>query len=230
LFTDWREREHEVLRCLRLMEFIGIAPRGEALEFPLGRRDFQALRRSGVSLPPPGNYACVHPGARLSSRRWPAQRFAEVADGLASAGLQVVLTGSEEERGIIDAVRRAMRSPALDMCGRTDLGALAALVAQAGLVVCNDTGISHLAACLGTPSVVISSGADARRWAPLDARRHRILYADAPCRPCAHACCPVAGHPCAAAIRADQVLAQALLLCGAPTLPAAEGPTDERAA
>jgi ADP-heptose:LPS heptosyltransferase len=208
LFIHWCEPEHEVLRHVRLMGFLGIAPRGEALEFPLTERDFDALRRSGAKLPAPGSYACVHPGARLPSRRWPSRRFAEVADALAAQGLQVVLTGTESERRIVDAVHDAMHAPAIDMCGRTSLGALAVLVAQARLLVCNDTGISHMAVGLGTPSVVISCGADARRWAPLNARRHRFLFADASCRPCSHVTCPIEGHPCASAVSVQQVLAE----------------------
>ncbi|SNS99333.1 ADP-heptose:LPS heptosyltransferase [Noviherbaspirillum humi] len=219
LFADWQDSEHEVLRYLRLMRFLGIETRGEALEFPLTGRDFQSLRHGAamadIDLPAPGGYACIHPGSRLPSRRWPPERFAQVADALAAEGLQIVLTGSDGERDIIAAVRAAMHAPALDLCGRTDLGALAALVAQARLVVCNDTGISHVAAGVATPSVVISSGADARRWAPLDANRHRLLFAHAPCRPCAHVVCPVAGHPCATDVSAERVIAEALDLCAA---------------
>ena len=155
---------------------------------------------------------CIHPGARLASRRWPAQRFAQVADGLAARGLRIVLTGSEQERDITQAVLMAMHAPALDMTGRTDLGALAALIAHARLVVCNDTGISHIAAGVATPSVIICSGADPGRWAPLDRQRHHLLYADVPCRPCAHAVCPI-DHPCAKNISAEHVLAQAIALC-----------------
>ena len=61
-------------------------------------------------------------------------------------------------------------------------------------------------AALACPSVVISCGADASRWAPLDTDRHRVLWQAMPCRPCAHAVCPI-GHPCAEAISVDAVLA-----------------------
>lgn len=215
-FTPWSETEHEVLRYLRLLTFLGIEPQGEALEFPLYDADYRSLQHAATDLPPPGAYACIHPGARLASRRWPPQRFAQVADGLAAQGLRIVITGSESERDITQAVLHSMHAPALDMTidmtGRTDLGALAALVAQARLVVCNDTGISHIAAGVATPSVIVCSGADPSRWAPLDRRRHRLLYADAPCRPCAYVVCPI-GHPCANAVSADHVLTEAIGLC-----------------
>lgn len=212
LFINWIDTEHEVLRYLRLMKHLGIPSQGGALEFPLTARDYQSLELADVELPAPGSYVCIHPGARLKSRRWQPQRFAQVADGLAALGLRIVLTGSPDERDVIDAVKVAMGSHVLDMCGKTDLGALAVLVARARMVICNDTGMSHVAAAVATPSVVICSGADPRRWAPLDSNLHRVLHADMPCRPCAHAECPMGGHPCADSVSAGQVLAESLNL------------------
>lgn len=211
-FTHWVDQEHEVLRYVRLMEFLGAPPQGIHLEFPLTDDDYDALSDAWPEWKQADDYVCIHPGARLPSRRWPPGSFAKVADGLAEQGLRVVLTGSDSERDIIDAVRGAMRAPSLDLSGRTSLGSLAALVSHARLVVCNDTGMSHVAAGVATPSVVVSSGADPRRWAPLNAGRHRFLYADAPCRPCVHVVCPI-GHPCALGVKAEQVLKEALALC-----------------
>lgn len=213
-FIEWDEREHEVLRYLRLMESIGIAPQGEGLEFPLFEADYETLRGSHDLLPAPGSYVCVHPGARLPSRRWLPQRFAEVADRLADSGLQVVLTGSEEERGVVQAVMHFMRAPALDLCGKTNLGGIAALLAQARMVVCNDTGISHVAAAVATPSVIICCGSDPVRWAPLDSARHAVVGAPVACRPCMHFSCPI-GHHCATNITADTVSAIAVHMLAA---------------
>jgi len=208
-FLPWSASEHEVLRPLRLLKSLGIEAAHASLEFPLHEADYQALAKTGQALPAPGSYVCIHPGARLPSRRWQARRFARVADGIAQHGWRVVLTGSMEERPIIDAVLRNMQTTPIDMCGRTDLGALAALIAGARLVVSNDTGISHLAVALATPSVIVCSGADPQRWAPLDRRRHRVLYADVPCRPCSYVVCPI-GHPCAENVSVEEVLAEAL--------------------
>lgn len=207
-FTLWDEREHEVLRFLRLMEFLGAPAQGEQLEFPLTEADITTLRQSVSDLPAPGTYVCVHPGARLPSRRWLPQRFAEVADRLALTGLQVVLTGSPDEADVVNTVQRAMRLPARNLCGKTDLGGLAALLSQARLVVSNDTGISHVAAAVATPSVIVSCGSDAARWAPLDRSRHRVIAAPVACRPCMHLVCPI-GHQCAQDVTADQVFGMA---------------------
>jgi ADP-heptose:LPS heptosyltransferase len=68
-----------------------------------------------------------------------------------------------------------MRMDAIDLAGRTDLDALAALLAGARLVLVNDTGVSHLAAAVETPSVVAFMVTDPARWAPLDGDLHRAL-------------------------------------------------------
>jgi ADP-heptose:LPS heptosyltransferase len=101
-----------------------------------------------------------------------------------------------------------MTPPALDLAGRTTVVERAALVERASLVVCNDTGISHIAAAVGTRSVVISSGADTERWAPLDSRRHRVIWRQLACRPCAYRECPF-GHECARDVSATEVIAAA---------------------
>ncbi|HYD80440.1 MAG TPA: glycosyltransferase family 9 protein [Paucimonas sp.] len=207
-FLVWQDVEHEVLRGLRLLRALGIPAQDAALEFPLTAADDEALRRSCGDPPAPGSYVCIHPGARLPSRRWPPERFAQVADRLAQRGLRVVLTATEAERELAAALEDGMRMPALNLAGKTSLGALGALVAQAALVVCNDTGISHVAAALGVRSVVVCCGSDPLRWAPLDRERHRVLAHPIFCRPCAYRDCPI-GHPCALNIDADMVMAQA---------------------
>lgn len=204
-FLLWEEHEHEVRRFVRLMEFLGVEEQGVHLEFPLHEADYRALHRCDVSMPAPGSYVCIHPGARLPSRRWLPQRFAEVADRLAASGLKVVLTGSPDEAEVVREVRQAMRMPSLDLCGKTELGTLAALIAQARLVVSNDTGISHVAVAVATPSVVVSCGSDTERWAPLDRERHRVIAAPVECRPCMHVDCPI-GHLCAEDIPAQAVV------------------------
>jgi ADP-heptose:LPS heptosyltransferase len=164
----------EVRRHLALLEHLGVPARGDELELPLGpadRKVFDALPERGALRP--GEYACLHPGASNRNTRWPAEAFAAVADRLAAGGLRPVLTGLEADAPVTARVRAAMRAPALDLVGRTTLGALGVLLTGARLLVCNDTGVSHVAAALGVPSVVIFTGSDARRWAPLDRRRHR---------------------------------------------------------
>ncbi len=207
-FLRWDPHENEVLRWLRLVESVGVPPRGTQLEFPLSAAERDEWRLA--------NYACLHPGSQLPSRRWPPRRFAAVADALAARGLRVVLTGTQAEAAITSEVARAMTSAPLDLAGKTSLGGLGALIARARLVICNDTSVSHIAAAFGTPSVVVANGSDPRRWAPLERSRHRVLHHEVACRPCMHRECPI-GHPCALGVTTGSVMAEVsrMLACAA---------------
>jgi ADP-heptose:LPS heptosyltransferase len=204
-FMVWDEERNEVLRFLDLLELLGVPSCGTAMELPLNEEDSAELKVAAPMLAPAGTYVCIHPGARFSSRRWSVQRFAAVAELAAGRGLQVVLTGSPAEASLCEQLETTTRAPVLNLAGRTSLGALAALVAGARLLICNDTGLSHVAAALATPSVVISSGSNARRWSPLDRELHRVLWTQLDCRPCMHRECPLAGHPCASAVTVADV-------------------------
>jgi ADP-heptose:LPS heptosyltransferase len=176
LFCPWPTSGREVTRLLRLVEFLGLPHRGEHLEFPLRDDDHRKLARlEGAADLRPGEYVCLHPGASVPERRWPPEWFAAVGDALAQYGLKLVLTGGTGEREITAAVARQLRTPALDLAGATDLGALAALLSRTRLLVCNDTSVSHLADALGVPSVVLSTGDNPSRWEPRDRQLHRVL-------------------------------------------------------
>ena len=205
LYVRWPESGHEIERLLRLTDALGLPRRGQQLEFPLQDEDRDALRLLWPGVHEARPYVCVHAGAQLASRRWPVERFAAVADALAESGRRVVLTGGAPEAEIVNALAACMRHEAVNLCGRTSLWTLGALIEGAERVVCNDTGVSHIAAALGRPSVVVSCGADVARWAPLDTERHRVLWQPMACRPCAHAECPFE-HDCARAIGVPQVL------------------------
>lgn len=175
-FMVYPEHEHEVWRLLRLLEFLGIPLQGTDLEFPISAsewQEFQAIASThDLRI---GDYVCIHPGASTRSRRWRAENFATVADRLAAQGLQIVLTGIQAEASLTQKIAQTMRFPAIDLAGKTSLGTIAALLKTAQLLICNDTGISHLAAALRVKSVVVFSDSDAQRWAPLDRQRHRIV-------------------------------------------------------
>ncbi|MCF6158488.1 MAG: glycosyltransferase family 9 protein [wastewater metagenome] len=208
-FMPYPRSEHEIWRHLRLMEFLGISLQSDTLEFPIfqkDKRDFSAIKE--MRYIQKGEYICIHPGAQLNTRRWLIERFATVADTLADTGLKIILTGSENEIRLTEGVKTTMRTPAINLAGRTSLGTLAILLKNARLLICNDTGVSHIGAALGVPSIVIATGSDPSRWAPLDRKRHRVVHYPISCRPCSYLVCPI-GHPCAAGVSTKTVISQA---------------------
>jgi ADP-heptose:LPS heptosyltransferase len=175
-FAPYPDTIPEVRRHLRLMECIGVPALGDDMEWPVTPTDkaaFMALEQSGSLMP--GHYVCIHPGGRGSSRRWAPEYFGGIADVMAARGFQVVITGTKEESHLADAMIGAMRTKVLSMVGRTDLGALGVLLRGARLLIANDTGVSHIAAALRLPSVIICTGSDPVRWGPLDRQRHRVV-------------------------------------------------------
>jgi ADP-heptose:LPS heptosyltransferase len=176
-FLPYPAHEPEIRRHLRLLQFLGVPPRGEELEVPLRPEDEAALNKldAGGELHTAGPYVCLHAGARALEGRWPVECFAAVADRLAARGLQIVLTGSGDEVDLARRLAAGMQARALNLAGQTNLGGLAALLYHARLLICNDTGVSHLAAALRTPSVVVFTRPESQGWPPLDRVRHRVV-------------------------------------------------------
>ncbi len=165
-------------RLLEILALLGAGRMGDYLEFPLTPADEQELADSGVAASlAPGGYICIHPGARHRDKCWPPQRFAAVADQLAAEfGLDIVLTGSANELALTAQVASHMRAPAINAAAPISTGAMACLMRRARLLVCNDTGVSHIAAGLKLKSVVVFSKADIARWSPLDRHSHRCIW------------------------------------------------------
>jgi ADP-heptose:LPS heptosyltransferase len=127
--------------------------------------------------PPVADAVVIPPGAASGSRRWPPERFAAVARWAVARGERVVVTGGPAEVGLAETVRRQAGLPAdAVVAGRTDLAALAALVAAARLVVCGDTGVAHLASAYATPSVLLFGPTPPHRWGPPRSGPHSVLW------------------------------------------------------
>jgi ADP-heptose:LPS heptosyltransferase len=96
------------------------------------------------------------PGAARPYKLWPLDRFAAVADKLASQfGLSIAATGAAHEYVLIESLKSLTNVPITNLAGRTDLRQLTALLKNAKIVISNDTGPGHIAVALGTPLVMI---------------------------------------------------------------------------
>ena len=164
------EDEHEVRRWCRLLEESGIPADPDDIELRLPR-DPVPHAAEGATV--------VHPGAASAARRWPVERFAELARRERRRGRRVLVTCSpgERELGLELAARAGLDARAV-LAGRTDLGELARVVAAAGRVVCGDTGVGHLATAFCTPSLLLFGPTAPDRWGPPPGRpQHVVLWA-----------------------------------------------------
>src|SRR5690606_10169011 len=148
----------------------------EHLEFPVPGDEAtqlsELLARTGIRF---GAYVCIHPGARDRCKCWGTEKFAMAADAISRMGYLPVFTGTESERAIVQEVIGFTGCPSVDLCGKTRLGMLAALIRGSRMLLANDTGVSHMAAAVATPSVVVFVASEPLRWAPLDSNLHRSI-------------------------------------------------------
>jgi heptosyltransferase-2 len=142
----------------------------------------RVMRSAGLALGDGGRrlrpIVLLNPGAQNPAKRWPAERFARLADVLTrDADVQVAVTGSPGEREVLAAVVRSAHAPVANLAehGLT-LGALKGAVAAADLVVTNDTGTRHVAAALETPAVTLFGPTDPG-WTTIDAPLERVIVA-----------------------------------------------------
>jgi len=104
----------------------------------------------------PKRFAVMIPGSAHASKCWPSERFSAVAERISKDyGLAIAAVGTAGEKKVIQAVGQACAVPIADFSGQTTIPQLAALLGQAALVVSNDTGPGHIAAAMGTPTVLI---------------------------------------------------------------------------
>jgi ADP-heptose:LPS heptosyltransferase len=210
LTTELRSHDvgiHQVERNLRLVEAIGCRVHDRSLRIRIGDEAHLAAERVLADVGVNGPFALLHPGASAPARRYPVERFAEVARHLARRGLAVVVTGTERERAIVDAAAPNV-SGVHALVDRTTLPEYAALVERAAVVLCGNTLPLHLADACRTPVVAVYSGTDLEsQWRPRDTAAV-LLRAETPCHPCYLIECPI-GMRCldiAPAVVAEEVL------------------------
>jgi ADP-heptose:LPS heptosyltransferase len=196
-WVPFRYYQHETLRALEVVSLVGASTTHLAPELTVLAEELVVADRALHGLPRP--VLAVHPGATDPRRRWPADRFAEVAAAAAGTGAGVVVVGGPDpvDRELADAVvgRTRRRLPArrrADVCslaGRLDEPALLGVLARCSVLVGNDSGPRHLAAAVGTPTVSVYWVGNAINAGPLVRAAHRVHLAWT-------VACPVCGAGC----------------------------------
>lgn len=173
-FLKYPDYGHEIDRHMALMSFIGVKTENCELEFPLYDTDRDEFK--SLSLPIEKNkYVCVHPGSRGTWRQWPPLYFANIADYCHTLGYKVLLTGTENELQLVKHVASLMNNKPIIAAGKTSLGTLGVLIEESYAIICNCTGVSHIASALKKPAVVISMDDEPWRWAPKNDELQRCI-------------------------------------------------------
>ena len=217
---EWRSSKHEVFYYLRIVaelewltrheqSFLDTQPDG-SLEVSVGRQAAarDSLRRHGVAREGRALVALCPGSVNSRAKRWPAERYAALADRLIDElGVEVLLIGSAQETEVSLDVSRQMRNKATALTGQTDLAELVGILSLVDLLVTNDTGPAHIAAALGRPTLVIFGPTNPLTTRPFSPFAE-IVREPPDCAPCMLRDCPI-DHRCMTAIRPDDVFNRA---------------------
>lgn len=154
---------------------VSVDDRSPRLSTTKPERDAAAELLDGLPVP----IVALVPGGSKLSKRWPAERFAAIADRLAEAcGAQTVLLGSPDEADTLAAIAEGAHAPCRNLLDHgLSLGSIRGVIERAALLITNDTGPRHLAAALGTPAIVLFGPTD-HRWTSLPGVDETILIAE----------------------------------------------------
>ncbi len=150
--------------------------------------------------------ALLHPAAAFATKQWAAENFARAAEYLNGRGLQAVAIVAKNENEVLEKLNAASRVPIVSFDDLT-LPEIAALSSKAALFVGNDSGIAHIAAAVGTPSVVIFGSSNRDHWRPWTDARNEIVFEKFACQPCPGYECKEFGEPrCILSVKPESVL------------------------
>ena len=152
-----------------------------------------AMRALGLATSCPIAILC--PGAEFGpAKRWPTEHFVTLARRLLDSGYAVWLIGSPNDRPAADPIAAAIPD-VRNACGRTDLGTAIDLLAQASVVVSNDSGLMHAAAAVGRPLVALF-GSSSPDYTPPISPLASVARIDIACSPCFKRECPLGHFKC----------------------------------
>ncbi|GAA3816207.1 glycosyltransferase family 9 protein [Amycolatopsis tucumanensis] len=185
-WLPFRYYQHEVLRALEVAGLAGARPVELEPSITVTDADRAAADEVLEGLPEP--LVVVHPGAGDPRRRWPAERFAEIAAKLAAGGRGVVVIGAPDERELVERVA-GLAGPPVRALTSLSMSALVGVLDRCSAFAGNDSGPRHLAAAVGAPTVSVYWMGNVVNAGPLGRSRHRVLISWT-------ANCPVCGVDC----------------------------------
>lgn len=151
----------------------------------------------------------ICPGSRHFTKRYPAEKFIEVGNKLASEGFRVVVIGGEDEKNICAEISDSING-AINLSTENDLHQIAADMKRCDGIICNDSGLMHVACAVKVPVVVIF-GSSVREFGftPYGNKHKVVERENLSCRPCSHIGkekCPEKHFRCMLEISSEEVI------------------------
>jgi heptosyltransferase III len=185
---DKTGRRHVVEYNLDALRALGIDPAIEQRKLtmaPGGAAEKRVAELMSTHRLASKGFIHLHPTSRWRFKCWPAGKTAALMDALHAQGHRLVLTSAPDtnEAGLIADIKSKLQNPCVDLSGQLSLKELAALTAQARLFIGVDSAPMHIAAAMGTPTVVLFGPSGDKEWGPWQVI-HRVVTTDHSCRPC----------------------------------------------
>jgi len=218
---EWKNRRHEVHYYLHLISEVEKRVLGRdtvSAAFPdasLGLNDEHKLSArealSHFGLDAAMRTVALGVGSTNSiAKRWPADRYAELADRLQTElNANVILIGSKDEIAVSKAVVKLSHGKCVDLTGKTDLAEAVSLLTAVDLLISNDMGLAHAAAATGTPTLTIFGPTNPETTRPFS-ENASIVRKEVECSPCMLRVCPI-DHRCMTGISVEEVFHAAKL-------------------
>lgn len=205
------KRKHQVLYYQYLLEALGLTPSANTLYLNVADDD-GAWARDFVSRLA-GPIFGLNPGAAYGpAKRWPAERYGEVAKRLVDRlGGTVLVFGTAADSVAAKSIAQYAAN-SIDLTGKTSLARAMALIGHCHLFITNDSGLMHVAAAHNTPLVAIFGSTDVVTTGPFS-EQAVVVKTSLPCSPCLKKDCPT-HFECMQGITPDEVEAAALNLLG----------------
>lgn len=184
--VPYRHDRHEVDNFLAVLRADGVPVTDDHLEAWLTAEEEQFADRflAEAGLAPGTPLVAVHPFAANARRAWHLDNFIELANRVqAELGARVIVFGGGRDREAMPAITAGMAAPPLFAVGATTLRQTMAILSRCSCLVCNDSGVMHLAAALGTPLLAIFGPQSPTKFGPWG-KRCEIIYRGFPCSPC----------------------------------------------
>ena len=205
-----REKTHSVEQQLGLLGWTGV-PITDRPPTSLGlaphARERIAARLANAGIEDAQPFALVHPAAAFATKQWAVEKFAAAIEELAARNIASVVLVAPHEQQIAEELQQVCSSRMV-LFDDLSLPEVVALAFRSRLFLGNDSGIAHIAAAAGVPSVVIFGSSNRVHWQPWAKATAEVVFEEMPCQPCHGYFCEKFDQPeCIIRVPVERVIA-----------------------